>query len=285
MSGFSSALYAGGVTHERHGEKRHKLRYRLSLFALDLDEIDALDAKLNLFSHNRAGLYALLDRDHANRARAPLKPQIERRLREAGLEPDGGAITLLTMPRLLGYAFNPLSVYFCRKRDGAMLALIYEVRNTFGARHSYLLPAPDGPGPIRQSCAKDFFVSPFLPMDLRYDFLVRAPGESVSVAMKVRRGEETVLTARFTGQRRPLSDAALLKAFAGDPLMTLKAIVGIHWEALKMWAKGVRYLGRGGGGSALDGGAVGLAGADAHHRGERQDPDLAVANLAGLGRH
>jgi DUF1365 family protein len=237
-----SALYAGGVRHERHGEKRHKLRYRLTMFSLDLDELDQID--LTLFKHNRAGLFALLDRDHGSRKREPIKPQIELRLRAAGLTPDGGAITLLTMPRLFGYAFNPLSVYFCQRRDGEMLALIYEVRNTFGERHSYLLPARGEDGAIKQSCAKEFFVSPFLPMDLAYDFFVHPPGESVGVAMKVKRDGELLLTASFAGKRDELSDAALARAFVRDPLMTFKAIAGIHWEALKMALKGIPFLGR-----------------------------------------
>jgi DUF1365 family protein len=239
-----SALYSGGVWHERHGSKGHKLRYRLTMLALDLDEIDALDRKLKFFSHNRGGLYALLDRDYAAQTHEALKPQIEARLRKAGLAPDGGAITLLTMPRLLGYAFNPLSVFFCQRRDGSMLALLYEVRNTFGERHSYLLPVARGSALIRQACAKDFFVSPFLPMDLGYEFFVRPPAESVGVSMKVKRGNTLVLTAQFVGKREDISDAALMRAFVRDPLMTFKAIAGIHWEALKMTLKGIPFLGR-----------------------------------------
>lgn len=241
----NSALYEGGVTHERHGKKHHKLRYRLSMFALDLDELNVLDRKLKLFSRNRAGLYAFWDRDHANCANAPLKPQIEQRLREAGLKPDGGAITLLTMPRLLGYAFNPISVYFCRRRDGAMLALLYEVRNTFGERHAYLLPVKrDGPL-ITQQCDKAFFVSPFLPMDLAYEFFIHPPGDCVGVSMKVLRENKLLLSAHFVGKRQTLSDATLARAFVRDPLMTFKAIAGIHWEAFKMTLKGIRYIGRG----------------------------------------
>ena len=237
-----SALYSGGVRHERHGEKAHKLRYRLSMFALDLDEVDQL--KLNLFKHNRTGLYALFDRDHADQKSAPLKPQIEARLRAAGLNPDGGAITLLTMPRLFGYAFNPLSVFFCERRDGSMLALLYEVRNTFGERHSYLLPVRKDGAMISQSCAKEFFVSPFLPMDMDYEFFVHPPGDSVGVSMKVKRRDALVLTAQFVGKREELSDRALARAFVRDPLMTFKAIAGIHWEALKMAIKGIRFIGR-----------------------------------------
>lgn len=238
-----SALYAGRVVHHRPG--KHGLRYRVFMLALDLDELSTLDARLKLFGHNRPALTALFDRDHGDRTGAPLRPQIEAKLRQAGIGWDGGRMVLLTMPRLFHYAFNPLSVYFCWRRDGALAALVHEVSNTFGERHFYVLPAPPMPSDvIAQACEKDFFVSPFLEMDLRYEFRVKPPGEQTVVAMVVKRGEGVALTASFAGARRELSDTALLRAWIGNPLMTIKVIVGIHWEALKMLVKGIPYLGR-----------------------------------------
>ena len=239
-----SALYTGCVAHNRPG--KHRLRYRVFMLAVDLDELGALDRRLKLFGHNRAELMALFDRDHAERVDAPLKPQIEARLREAGIGWDGGRIVLLTMPRLLNYVFNPLSVYFCTRRDGSLAALVHEVSNTFGERHFYVLPPRVTPnGQVSQACGKEFFVSPFLEMGLRYEFRVTPPGERAVVAMTVRRGNEIALTASFAGERRELTDGNLLRAWLGNPLMTVGVIAGIHWEALKMWVKGVRYLGRG----------------------------------------
>jgi uncharacterized protein len=246
-----SAIYTGAVAHNRPG--KHRLRYRVFMLALDLDELDALDARLKLFAHNRGALLALFDRDHADRTEAPLKPQVEAKLREAGIGWDGGRIVLLTMPRLFNYVFNPISVYFCTRRDGTLAALVHEVSNTFGERHFYVLPANTSQsGAIAQSCDKEFFVSPFLEMGMRYDFRVVPPGERAVVAMTVKRGDETALTASFAGERRALTDANLLRAWAGNPLMTLKVIAGIHWEALKMWTKGIRYLGRRGGAQAIE---------------------------------
>lgn len=239
----NSALYDGRVVHVRPG--KHRLAYKVFMLALDLDEIDVLAGRLNLFSHNRLNLMALYDRDHAGRMRAALRPQIEAKLREAGIAFDGGQITLLTMPRILNYVFNPISVYFCRRKDGELAALVHQVNNTFGEHHFYVLPAREADGAVRQACEKDFFVSPFLEMDLRYEFTVRAPGEAVSVALVAKRGQDVALTASFAGVRRALTDAALLRAWFGNPLLTFKVIAGIHWEALKMMAKGVRYLGRG----------------------------------------
>jgi DUF1365 family protein len=239
-----SALYTGHVAHNRPG--KHRLSYRVFMLALDLDELPALARRLKLFAHNRAGLMALFDRDHGARVGAPLRPQIEAKLREAGMGWDGGRIVLLTMPRLLNYVFNPLSVYFCWRRDGVLAALVHEVSNTFGERHFYVLPPRAAPnGQIAQACDKEFFVSPFLEMGLRYEFRVTPPGERAVVAMTVRRGGEVALTASFAGERQELTDANLLRAWLGNPLMTLAVIAGIHWEALKMLVKGVRYLGRG----------------------------------------
>jgi DUF1365 family protein len=216
------------------------------MLALDLDELPALEKGLRLFSHNRANLYAFHDEDHRGRTTQTLRPQVEQRLWEAGVEIDGGPITLLTMPRLLGYVFNPLSVYFCHHCDGSLGAIIYEVANTFGERHDYVLPVHGvQSGEVLQRCDKAFFVSPFLGMDLGYEFRIAPPGEAVSVAMTVKRGGEAVMTASFTGKRQPLTDRALFSAFLADPLMTFKAIAGIHWEAVKMLLKGVPFLGRG----------------------------------------
>lgn len=235
-----NALYPGVVRHARPG--KHRLRYQIFMLALDLD---ALPRGLRLFGHNRLGLMSLHDRDHAGRIAAPLKPQIEAKLREAGIAWDGGRVVLLTMPRVLNYVFNPISLYFCYRRDGALTAIVHQVLNTFGERSFYVLPAARGEdGMVRQRCDKDFFVSPFLEMDLAYDFRITPPGEKAGVAMTVWRGDGIALTASFHGERRALTDANLLRAWLGNPLMTLMVIGGIHWEALKMLAKGVRYIGR-----------------------------------------
>ena len=238
-----SAIYVGHVAHMRPG--KHRLAYRVFMLALDLDEVPTLDAQLKLLSHNRFNLLSVFDRDHGEGRNEPIRACIETKLRQAGIGWDGGRIVLLTMPRVLNYVFNPLSVYFCYKRNGELAALAHEVSNTFGERHFYILPpSRTADGKISQTCEKAFFVSPFLEMDLSYEFQVTPPGGACAIAMIVRRGEDIALTASFTGARSNLTDANLLRAWAGDPLMSVKVIAGIHWEALKMWLKGVRYLGR-----------------------------------------
>ena len=236
-----NALYLGHVAHNRPG--KHRLRYKVFMLALDLDDLPALD--MRLLAHNRFGLMSIFDRDHAGRRDGPIKPQIEAKLRESGIAWTGGRIVLLTMPRQFNYVFNPLSTYFCWRRDGELAALVHEVANTFGERHFYVLPAATAEnGQVEQSCDKRFFVSPFLESDLRYEFRIAPPCERAVVAMVVRRGREVALTASFSGERRALTDANLLRAWLGNPLLTVKVIAGIHWEAAKMWAKGVKYLGR-----------------------------------------
>ena len=238
-----SAIYAGCVSHMRPG--KHRLAYRVFMLALDLDEVPTLDARLKLFSHNCLNLLSVFDRDHGEGRNQPIRACIETRLRQADIGWDGGRIVLLTMPRVLNYVFNPLSVYFCYKSNGELAALAHEVSNTFGERHFYILPPSGAAGAeISQACEKAFFVSPFLEMDLSYEFQVTPPGVTCAIAMIVRRGKDIALTASFAGARSELTDANLLRAWAGDPLMSVKVIAGIHWEALKMWLKGVRYLGR-----------------------------------------
>jgi len=238
-----SAIYTGHVAHRRPG--KHRLHYRVFMLALDLEDIPAIGRRLRLFAHNRFSLLSFFNRDHAARVDAPVRPQIEAKLRDAGIDWDGGRIVLLTMPRLFNYVFNPLSVYFCTRRDGTLAALVHEVANTFGETHFYVLPPRiEENGVISQTCDKDFFVSPFLEMDLRYVFRVTPPGERTSISMVIWRGDDVALTASFTGERRPLTDANILKAWAGNPLMTFMVIVGIHWEAMKMLIKGVPFIGR-----------------------------------------
>lgn len=239
MSRFASGLYQGIVTHARLKPRRHALRYRIFMLLLDLDELPALDRARRLFGHNRSALLSFHDRDHGDGS-GPLRPQIERRLAEAGL-PVGGAIRILCLPRVLGFVFNPLSEIFCYGRDGGLIAIVHQVSNTFGERHSYLLPVTAADGPVvRQACDKRFYVSPFMDMDLAYDFGIVPPGEQVRVAIRVSDAEGLMLTATYAAERKPLTDANLFDAWLSHPLVTLKVVAGIHWEALRLWLKGMK---------------------------------------------
>jgi len=237
----SSALYAGTVVHQRLRPKRHRLRYRLAQGLFDLDELDQVAGRLKFLSRNRFNLFAFHDRDYGDGSETPLKVQIEGHLRGAGLEPDGGPIRLLAMPRVLGHIFNPIAIWFCHRRDESLLAIVYEVTNTLKQRHSYLIPVTGGAdGVIRQSCAKTLYVSPFMDMDMAYDFAIRPPGGKVQIVVNGKDMDGPLISASFLGERRELTDRALLRLFFTIPLVTLKTVAGIHWEALKLWVKGIR---------------------------------------------
>jgi len=237
----NSAIFTGTVLHRRLKPKRYSLRHRVFWLLLDLDTVDRVAADLRLFSHNRFNLIAFHDRDHGDGSAVPLAVQVRRRLAEAGIVLAGGRIALLAMPRLLGYVFNPLSVYFCADEKGVLRALLYEVHNTFGERHTYVLPVEQpGSDAVEQRADKQFHVSPFLAMGMRYVFRVAPPTDTVSVAIRGEDDQGPVLFAALSGRRIALSDRALLRVLAGSPLMTVKVIAAIHWHALRMWLRGFR---------------------------------------------
>src|SRR5580704_11640321 len=214
-----STLYAGIVTHRRLRPRPHRLRYRASWMLLDLDEIGRLPRRLRLFSHNRFNALSFFDADHGDGSGRPLRDQVEGHLQAAGLATDGGAIRLFCMPRIFGYGFNPLSVYFCYQRDGSLAAILYEVHNTFRERHSYLIPVERDAGAagvagapgavIDQHCRKDFYVSPFMDMDMNYTFRVAVPDQRVMIAIRAADQDGLLLAAALTGERSALTDLAV----------------------------------------------------------------------------
>lgn len=235
----SSAIYMGSVMHRRFRPKMHQLRYRIFSLLLDLDEIDELDRRLAFFSHGRFNLLSFHDHDHGDGSNMPLRAQALRSLRQVGIS-DVGRIRLLAMPRVFGFVFNPLSIYFCDRPQGGLAAILYEVHNTFSERHTYVLPADECDGIVRQRTDKSFRVSPFLPMDLSYSFRVQRPGDYMKVAITVTDDTGPILAAVHSARGIPLTDRAILGALRANPLMTVKVIGGILWEAGKLHLKGVR---------------------------------------------
>lgn len=240
-----SCLYLGQVMHRRLRPFSHRFAYRVFSLLLDLDDLPRLDGAFRLLRVNGTGILSFHERDHGPRDGSPLKPWITHRLAEAGIDLDGGAIRLLCFPRMFGYVFNPLSVWFCHRRDGTLAAVLYEVANTFGQMHHYLIPtatAVSEQTPIDQHCAKTFYVSPFLPVEGGYSFRLRPPGERLSLAMRHATAEGTLLVAVHEARRAALDDRALLRALLAYPLMTFKVIAAIHWQALRLWRRGApRY--------------------------------------------
>lgn len=242
MSQFASCFYFGEVVHQRFSPRRHHLRYRVFQGLFDLDELPSLGRKLRLFSHNRANVFAFHDSDHGNGDGETLRAYVENLLVQAGLSVDGGRIALLCMPRILGFVFNPLSVFYCYTRQGDLIATLYEVNNTFGQRHSYLIPVGTTTGErVDQMCKKEFYVSPFMDMDMTYDFRLTLPGATLATSINGNSADgPPLIFASFTGARRELSDMTLVTALATHPLLTLGVVAAIHWEAVKLLAKGMR---------------------------------------------
>lgn len=242
-----SCLYLGRVMHRRLRPCRHRFAYRVFSLLIDIDELPDLNRRLRLLRHNRAGLLGIYDRDHGPRDGTPLRPWIDGVLSAAGIDLAGGKVRLLCFPRLFGYVFNPLSVWFCHRRDGRLAAVLYEVSNTFGEHHHYLVrqdppAAPDAV--IQQQSAKAFYVSPFCATDGDYGFRLRAPGARLSLAIRYGDRAGDILVAVHTGERRDLTDRALAGALIAHPLMTIKVIAAIHWQALQLWMKGVPLVPR-----------------------------------------
>jgi DUF1365 family protein len=238
----TSGLYAGRVVHARLRPRRHRLSYRVFSLLLDLDDLETLGKRLRFFGHNRAAIFSFFDRDHGDGG-PDLRGWIAAQLGAAGTALAAPRIEVLCYPRILGYVFNPLTVYFCRDGD-ALRAILYEVHNTFGEKRTYVIRVSPGAEIIEQICAKELYVSPFMPMACTYRFRIEPPSDKVLISIAEDDADGLLLTASFAGERRDLSDATLLRALFAYPLMTLKVTAAIHWEALKLWLKGVRYIAR-----------------------------------------
>ncbi|MCA1790453.1 MAG: DUF1365 domain-containing protein [Thioalkalivibrio sp.] len=236
-------IYSCEVMHQRLFPVQYRFRYRIVTALFDIDRVDALAGNHRWFSLNRFNLFSLHTRDHGRRDGSPWRPWIEARLAEHGVHLDGGRIRLLAMPRILGYAFNPLSVWYCEHRDGSPRAVLLEVRNTFNEHHHYLLHEDGAPitWPVRASKPKQFHVSPFIDMTPVYGFRLGEPGESLRIAIQEYQDNELMLVATQSGQAREFSDRTLLRTFAAMPWATARVMVLIHWQALKIWLRGGRY--------------------------------------------
>lgn len=234
-------LYPARVMHRRRVAPLYRFVYRVFYLLVDIDRLGELQGRLRFFSFERFNLLSLRTRDYGDGR--GLRPWAEDLLRRRGIELEGGRIRLLTLPRVLGWAFNPISLWYCEHRDGSLRAVIAEVRNTFGEKHCYLLASGGAPMPYGQVHDKDkcFHVSPFLDRAGRYRFELGEPGERLRVAIRESRDGAPVMDATLAAERRALSDAALLRQVLRMPWMAVKVMAGIHWEALKLWLRGAGY--------------------------------------------
>ena len=236
--------------HARFSPRSHHFLYRIFMFALDLDELDTLAGRFALFSVNRPNLYSFRERDflptgepiHNGAAEklpsaGRLKARVTAFLAERGVDLTGGRVVLVTLPRVFGYLFNPVSFYFCYDRAGAPVAALAEVTNTFKEMKPYFLgPGTFGAAGFQMRTPKHFYVSPFTDVDVAFDFTLRPPGDNDYI------GAERTLTSTLTGPRRELTGRRLAWYAFKYPCITLTIIALIHWHAFLLWVRRVPWF-------------------------------------------
>ena len=235
----NSCIYNGEVTHTRFKPVRHFLKYKTFSLLIDLDEINLLDKSIGIFSHNKFNIFSFYDKDHGDRDGGNLKDWVISNLKKFQIKENITNIKVLCYPRILGYVFNPLSIFYCYEKD-KLVAIFYEVKNTFNEQHTYIFKIKNNEE-IIQKCRKKFYVSPFMDMETFYNFKLLNPNDKLSVFIKQTDADGTILTATQTGDKKEFSFKQLAINFLKYPLMTIKIISSIHYEALLLWKKGAIY--------------------------------------------
>ena len=235
----NSCIYNGEVNHTRFKPVKHFLNYKTFSLLIDLDEIEQLDKSISIFSHNKFNIFSFYNKDHGDRDGSCLKKWVISNLKKYKIEGNISKIKILCYPRIFGYVFNPLSIFYCYENE-KLKSIFYEVKNTFNEQHTYIFKIKDGEE-IKQKCKKKFYVSPFMDLETFYNFKLINPNQRLSVMIKQTDAEGTVLTATQTGDKKEFNFKQLLINFFRYPLMTLKIISSIHFEALLLWKKGAIY--------------------------------------------
>ncbi len=238
----NSCIYNGIVTHTRFKPIKHFLKYNTFSLLIDLDEIKELDQKNIIFSFNKFNIFSFYNKDHGDRDGKSLKNWVLDKLKKLKVNSNINKIKLLCYPRIFGYVFNPLSIFYCYENN-SLKVIFYEVKNTFNEQHTYVFETNNSEK-IEQSCKKKFYVSPFMDMNTYYDFKLLNPGEKLFVSIKQTDDDGIILTAVQTGEKKKFNFKQLLTNFFRYPLMTIKIITAIHFEAFLLWKKGAIYRSR-----------------------------------------
>ena len=244
MRSFNSCIYSGFVTHRRFKPKRHFFNYKTFSLLIDLPEIKNLEKKIKFFSYNKFNILSFYDADHGPRDGSSLIKWVKNTLVNAKIDIGSGTIKLLCYPRFFGYVFNPLSIFYCYDEKLDLKAILYEVKNTFNEQHTYVFPASSSSNLILHRCDKKFYVSPFMEMKTFYNFRLLNPGKVLNVFIKQSDIEGTLLTACQVGKKLEMSSKNLFLQFLIHPLMSFKVILAIHFEAFRLWIKGVKHVKR-----------------------------------------
>ncbi len=235
----TSSIYECSVMHHRLTPKVHRFAYNVFYLWLDLDELDHLSAQLKLLKRNKWSLFSFFDSDHLDKGQGTAKENVLQLLAEEGVDVAPIAkVFLLSFPRVLGYIFNPVCFYYCFDAQDRPLCAVAEVTNTYHEQKPYVLRDLDGGGEQwRLTTPKYFYVSPFFNLSLSFDFKLKIPAEHLEIHIDDRDGDSRVLLTTLTGKRRDLTDAGLLACAIKYPLLTLRVIFLIHWQAFKLWLK------------------------------------------------
>ena len=237
----TSAIYNGTVIHKRFKPKLHFFKYKVFSLLIDLSELDILDKRINFFSYNKFNLISFFDKDHGERDGSSLIKWVKKNLTDNQIDTEHIRIKLLCYPRILGYVFNPLSIFYVYNNDEKLISILYEVKNTFGEQHTYIFKI-ENDNLLQHNCEKKFHVSPFIEMNCNYFFRILKPSEKISVIIDQYQSNEKILFASQDGKRADLTSAELMKSYLKHPLMTFKIISAIHFEAFKLWTKGIKFI-------------------------------------------
>ena len=238
----NSYIYDGNVIHKRFKPKVHFFKYKVFSLLIDLSELELLDKSLKIFSYNKFNIMSFYNRDHGARDGSSLKDWVLANLKKNNIDTNDVQIKLLCYPRIFGYVFNPLSVFYVYDKNSDLVSILYEVKNTFGEQHVYIFKTEKDQNLIQHMCKKKFHVSPFIEIDCIYFFRLLKPGKKISVIIDQNDKEGKILYASQDGVRSEMTNANFIKSYLKHPLMTFKIILAIHFEAFKLWSKGIKFI-------------------------------------------
>ena len=237
----TSCIYNGTVIHKRFKPKIHFFKYKVFSLLIDLSELDNLDKKIGFFSYNKFNLISFFDKDHGDRDGSSVISWVKKNLKENDVNCENIRIKLLCYPRIFGYVFNPLSIFYVYDKNDKLISLLYEVKNTFSEQHTYIFKIKEN-NLLQHNCEKKFHVSPFIEMNCSYFFRTLKPADKISIIIDQYQLNEKILYASQDGKRTDFTTSELIKSYLKHPLMTFKVIVAIHFEAFKLWTKGIKFI-------------------------------------------
>ncbi len=238
----SSCIYNGQVIHKRFKPKEHFFKYKVFSLLLDLSELSLLDRELKIFSYNKFNILSFYDVDHGPRDGTSLISWVKENLNNNNINSNEIKIKLLCYPRVLGYVFNPLSIFFVYDKNLNLISILYEVKNTFGEQHTYVFKIDKDNQFLEHSCKKKFHVSPFIEMNCLYYFKILKPTDKLSVVINQNDDSGKLLFASQDGLKNELNNKNLMISYISNPLMSFKIIGAIHFEAFKLWIKGIKLV-------------------------------------------